>query len=96
MFPATQQRRNDLWNMKKEFKMLLWSPNSQLSIYRMCWTNKSDPRRPHIGPKLCFAKLLVPDATRHVQRSCGVHALAAKGGPTWYYADGFNVALADQ
>ncbi len=55
--------RNGLRN-KTEFK-LLPQISVQLSIYGMCWTNKSDPWR----FKRSAANVLVPDTTRHIPRS---------------------------
>lgn len=45
------------------------------SIYRKCWTNKSNPcPRPVQDLKDLLPNVLVPETTGHVQSSCGVHA----------------------
>lgn len=65
------------------FKVLAWpwrSPDlSPVSMCGKCWTNKSDPERPHLqlaGLKGSAAIAPVPDTTAHLQGSAGVHASA--------------------
>lgn len=40
-----------------------------LSICGMCWTNKSDPWKPHLTTEGSDANKLVPDTTAHLQGS---------------------------
>ena len=50
----------------------------QSSICGTCWTNKSDPWRPHLATYRT-ADIVVPDTPTHLQGSSGVHASMGQG-----------------